>query len=102
MRLSSLFESNDSIPNESIELIKKTIKDAAVEPSVVVLNILSFVNEAFKTNNVTIPNPSLRGAWAQYESMITFAVEQLHNATKKGIRDNTWTQLSVANQILGL
>lgn len=102
MRLSNIFESSDEIPYDFIVAIQKTIKTNANDANVPVLSVLPFVNGAFKANNVAIPNPSLTGAWRQYEDMITYAVDQLQTATNKHIRDNSWQQLSASSRILGL
>lgn len=81
-----------SLPDKVIHEIRKLIRQGAADLEQKWVNALELLHTAYKVANVKRPNPSQKGAWAQYEDLITFAVKQL--AATRGI-DNSWRTADV-------
>jgi hypothetical protein len=89
MRLYELL-APDTVPYPKIEEIKKLIRRSAMNPDFNWASALDLVHRAYHTAEVDRPMPSLKAAWAQYQENISFAVQQLQQATEKRIRDDSW------------
>jgi hypothetical protein len=76
-----------SLPNEKLNEIKKLITKGAKDIQQKWKNGLHLADKAYKVAKVPLPTTDMKGAWKQYEEMITFAVDQL--AKTRGI-DGEW------------
>jgi hypothetical protein len=72
-----------SVPEVLIRQIKTLIRKGAEDTSQQWENALELTNKAYQVANVPLPDPSKKGAWDQYETMISFAVKQL--AATRGV-----------------
>ncbi len=70
------------VPEDAMKDIKKNVKDGAADLEQDWSNALELVQKAYSVAGVERPTPSMRGAWTQYEEMITFAVNELADANK--------------------
>jgi hypothetical protein len=73
----------DALPPDIINEIKKNIREGSKDLTQQWPNALSLVHKAYEVAVVERPDPSLKQAWKQYETMITYAVQQL--AKDRGI-----------------
>ena len=88
MKLQDLFESK--IEYLVSQKIMKEIKKAAMDPATVVKRAVELVQQVYNQNNVTIPTNPTKMSYKQYIDHFTYAVKQLHAATAKGVRDDSW------------
>ncbi len=80
--LSEAKEDMSIVPQDAFKDIKKNIKDGAADLEQEWANALELVQKAYSVAGVERPTPSMRGAWTQYEEMITYAVNELADAHK--------------------
>lgn len=80
--ISEAKEDMSIVPEDAMKDIKKNIKDGAADLEQDWANALELVQKAYSVAGVERPTPSMRGAWTQYEEMITFAVNELADAYK--------------------
>ena len=67
------------MPEVIIKELRKLIRDGAEDTTQEWANALELVNTAYKVANIRLPLPDQKGAWAQYEKLIQYGVQQLHN-----------------------
>lgn len=84
-----------------IEKIRKLIRKGARDEEARWPSALDLVHQAYQMAGVERPVPSMEEAWGQYEDIIQFAVDELQNATEKGIRDDSWKTTSTSTKFLG-
>ena len=103
MKLSQLLSEDvtDAIPYDKNMDIRKYIKVAAHDQGTTWFGALELVHRAYKEESVERPNPSMKEAWKQYEENISFAVDQLQDASNKGIRDESWKQTTASTKFFG-
>lgn len=84
--LSMLTEANDltTLPDQVIGEIRKLVRKGAQDLEQDWTNALELVNKAYQVANVRRPAPDQKGAWKQYEELITDAVKELHKT--RGIK----------------
>ena len=83
-------EDNSAIPEDSIKELQKMIRKG-VENSGQWSNALEVVHKAYEVTDIQRPTPDMAGAWTQYETLITYAVQQL---TKVHGINGTWRMTS--------
>ena len=64
-------------------------------------NALDLVHRAYHVAEVDRPLPAMKTAWKQYQELITFAVEQLQQATDKLVRDDSWKMMGTNSDVRG-
>lgn len=88
------------MPEVIIKELRKNIRDGASDTTQQWANALELVNTAYKVGNIRLPLPDQKGAWAQYEKLIQYGVQQLHDIrgisgdwriTKSSLRENAIT-----------
>jgi len=82
------------IPFESIDKIRKLIRQGARDPTHNWANAIELVHVAYETESVQRPTPSMKKGWDQYEEMLLYAVQQLQKATDKDLRDDSWIMVA--------
>lgn len=65
------------MPDAVLSEIKKNIRDGAKDTTQLWSNALELVNKAYQVTNIRIPAPEHKGAWKQYEDMISYGVSEL-------------------------
>lgn len=81
------------VPEDAMKDIKKNIKAGAADLEQDWSNALELVKKAYKVAGVELPTPSERGAWQQYEEMLTLGVHEIADA-KKLTGDEEWRMSS--------
>jgi len=80
--ISEAKEDMSVVPEDAFKDIKKNIKDGAADLEQDWANALELVQKAYSVAGVERPTPCMRGAWKQYEEMITLAVNELADVNK--------------------
>lgn len=88
MKLQDLFETK--IEYLVDQKIMKDIKKAAMDPATPVTRAIELVQQIYRANNLTIPTNPTKMSYKQYLDHCLYAVKQLHIATSKGVRDDSW------------
>lgn len=94
-------EVTTAIRHSLMEKIRKLIRKGARDEEARWPSALDLVHQAYKMAGVDRPVPSMEEAWSQYEEVIQFAVDELANATEKGIRDDSWKTTSTSTKFRG-
>lgn len=66
------------MPGAILQELRKYIREGAKDLKQRWKHTLELVNTAYKNGNIRLPLPDQKGAWRQYEEMITYGVQQLH------------------------
>lgn len=83
-------DDNSDLPEQSIKDLQKLIRSGAVN-SGKWSNALELVHKAYEASSIERPTPDMKAAWSQYETLITYAVEQL---AKHHGQNGTWRMTS--------
>ncbi len=65
------------LPHDVMSEIQKNIRDGAKDMEQSWANALHLVHKAYEVSGTQRPDPSMAGAWKQYEENITYSVHQL-------------------------
>lgn len=84
------FDDNSELSEESIKELQKLIRSGA-EKTGQWSNALELVHKAYSSASIERPNPEIKGAWKQYETLITYSVNQL---SKFHGQNGTWRMTS--------
>lgn len=83
-------EDNSAIPEKSIKDLQSMIRKG-VENSGEWSNALEVVHKAYDVLSIQRPTPDMKGAWKQYETLISYSVDQL---AKVHGQNGTWRMTS--------
>lgn len=89
MKLNELFEENN-ITFEQKSNIEKSIKEYIKKPESDVKSTVWLVNQAFKVNNVEIPDKLNDPNYTIYTNILMDTAKKLQKSTDAGIRDDSW------------
>lgn len=81
----------NELPPDVMSEIQGNIRKGAQDTEQNWSNALHLVQKAYEVSSIQRPNPSMKGAWKQYEQNIQYAVEQL--AKSRGM-DGDWRMSS--------
>lgn len=75
----ALLESDDlsELPYDVVNELQNHIRNGAKDMSKDVENALELTKEAYKVENVELPNPAMKKAWEQFSSLIEYATQNL-------------------------
>lgn len=65
------------LPYDVFNDLQKHIHKGAKDLDKKITNALDLVKEAYKVENVDLPEPSMKKAWGQLETLITYATQKL-------------------------
>jgi len=83
-------DDNSDLPEQSIKELQKLIRSGA-ENSGKWSNALELVHKSYSVSSIERPTPAMQAAWKQYETLISYAVNQL---SKYHGQDGTWRMTS--------
>lgn len=87
MKVSELFEAGEDqseLDDATFDSLRHELEQLAKDPNKEWPSSLAMVHDAYEVCNVERPTPAMRGAWAQYETLITNAVQYLNKYRPKG------------------
>lgn len=88
MSLTEIFENQETyVANQKIQ---KSIRKIAMDPTMPVKNAVALVRQAYTENGLQVPSLYSDKDYKNYEAMCLFAVNTLHKAMVKGLRDDSW------------
>lgn len=88
-------EDNSALPEIEIKNLQKLIRKGA-ETSSEWSNALQLLHKAYEVANIERPTPAMISAWKQYETLITYTVQQL---TKYNGLNGNWRMTSESFEI---
>lgn len=83
-------DDNSDLPEQSIKELQKLIRSGA-ENSGKWSNALELVHKSYSVSSIERPTPAMQAAWKQYETLISYAVNQLSKYHGQG---GTWRMTS--------
>lgn len=83
-------EDNSGLPEKSIKDLQSLIRKGA-ENSGKWNNALELVHKSYEVSSIQRPTPDMKEAWKQYETLISYSVEQL---SKYHGQNGTWRMTS--------
>lgn len=83
-------DDNSALPEQSIKDLQKLIRSGA-DNSGKWSNALELVHKSYSVSSIERPTPSMKSAWKQYETLISYAVQQL---SKYHGQKGTWRMTS--------
>jgi hypothetical protein len=94
----STFTKNDltTLPEEMVKEIKKIIRKGAEDLDQKWANALELVHHGYEQTGTIRPSPDMKGAWNQYEDIISYSVDQL--AKNRGLTGDWRMSSSIFNE----